>query len=303
MAQVNVVQTPAQRKAGIAVLEAAHPFQVEEFAEVSGQREIFRLLAVTPYGTWHSDAVIDHSVYMRSNPLRDVILAVEAAKENLGEYLYQVLGTYPFARLWMMQHLQINVSGNRAVPGWAWVRFKSDGAHVGKVALKDSFGLVDKDSAVATQQVAKPKRKVATVKPEVKKPPRKPKCPIHTQQMKFDTVRGVWTCETDGCKQIALPKRDRIEGQLLLGKGKVGVRLVYPDKNEPPRLILISDDNVALDITDIVHQPVQELIDLQGVDELIEDAIERGVPEVTTKTKFKFEVRAAATVMGVEHAP
>ena len=282
----------------MAIAEVASPFEFSIFVmDGLDQKMVIRLFLDAGKYRTSSDATIDESVFLRNNYVTDVLGAVEAAKESLHEFIHADVGPYPFARIWMMNHLNINTKKVQ-IPGWAWKAFREHPDHQGKIASSTTYELVDKGSnKMAPKTVT---RKITTVKPEIKKPPKKPKCPLHHVEMKFDPLRGAWWCETDGCKQIALPKRERIEGQLLLGKGKIQMRIAYPDKGEDPRLILISDDNVALDITELCTDPVQEMMEVEGIDDLLADA--HGVPEIAFK-RFVATIKSSGLVMGVENAP
>jgi hypothetical protein len=284
----------------VAIAQVAHPFEFTVSVEPDKSITIIRLFFDCGTKSWHVDAKVADSVFLRADALNDILDSVQAAKEQMHEHLFAELGPYPYARAWMMRHLHIDVSNNSPIPGWAWKRFRENPLHEDKVASKGTFELLDKDSVMPPTTTAK--RKVKVIKPEAKKPVKKPKCPIHHQEMKFEAVRGAWECLTEGCKQIALPKRERIEGTLLLGKGKISLRIVYPDKNEPPRLVFISDDNIALDVTDLLSVPLQETIEDCSIDTVIASGQRNAVNEVPFK-KIGVTISGSGYVMGVEHAP
>lgn len=98
----------------------------------------------------------------------------------------------------------------------------------------------------------------------VKKTPKIPECPVHDAPLVFEAERGLWHCEQlkDGkkCKVTARPKQEGRDGRLVLGRGKLDLQMVLPeDINGEPRFVLVSSDNVALDITDIVLDGFQDM--------------------------------------------
>lgn len=118
------------------------------------------------------------------------------------------------------------------------------------------------------EEVPAPKRVVVKKKltapdtnPAKRVQPRKPKCPVHTViDMKFNAVRGVWQCSQDGCKMIARPSNESDTDQITLGKGQLHVRVFIDPKNVEstlPTVVLMSDNNVALDITEYVQRVMQ----------------------------------------------
>lgn len=81
---------------------------------------------------------------------------------------------------------------------------------------------------------------------------KRPKCPVHKNEMVFDAVINKFVCNTEGCTMKASPKRSAENNDLIVGKGAVTARYIcQPDGNDA--LVLISDDNVALDITNMVN--------------------------------------------------
>ncbi len=80
---------------------------------------------------------------------------------------------------------------------------------------------------------------------------KKPHCPIDKVEMHFDPAAQKFYCPEPTCHQVARPRRDSDDKQVVLGRGQLQVRFVI-QPNKKPRVILISDDNVALDITSAI---------------------------------------------------
>jgi hypothetical protein len=236
-----------------------------------------------------------------------VVNKVLEGATSLQEFLVPKLGPYPYARFWMMNHLNNTgpLLASNEIPGWCWVKFRN--AHPNKKCLKDEWGVADtktKGANMPPRTVSRPQRKATTVRPQppAGKAPKKPKCPIHADlEMKFSVIRNVWECPNEFCAQIAIPKRERVEGNVLIGKGEVSLRLVYPEKGEDLHVVLITDDNVAIDITEYVD--VDEIEEKYAIDEKVESALSDGVPEATVQ-RIRFSASFKnATIMGVENAP
>lgn len=89
-----------------------------------------------------------------------------------------------------------------------------------------------------------------------KTPVRKPRCNNRDHddapEMVFDPEDGVWKCPEPGCKTIARPKSDSPVGQVQLGKGRLDLRVLFVEPGKKPSVLLVSDNNIALDITDYI---------------------------------------------------
>lgn len=101
-----------------------------------------------------------------------------------------------------------------------------------------------------------------TASPQFKRKPGIPKCPVHQEDMKYNSERGLWHCvEAPACKLIHRPSLDRRlqPDQFMLGKGKVRLLLHLPcASNEyQGRAFLFSADQVGLDVT--------EYLDMDGL--------------------------------------
>lgn len=111
------------------------------------------------------------------------------------------------------------------------------------------------------KRVVKKKITRAPIKGFDPKKVRTPECNVHHAPMKFDSVEQKWCCTIEGCRVVARPKRDADDKTVLLGKGEVQLRLIAQDGNLS--VVLISDDNIALDITKLVN--TQQIIDVFDV--------------------------------------
>lgn len=126
--------------------------------------------------------------------------------------------------------------------------------------------LVHRDGSVTNRKgdeiMAKPARRVV-VQHGVRKPgkvsgpiARKPKCKFHKIEMTFDPLEEKWRCTAVGCDITARPKRT--DGEVIMGKGRVSLRVVMTGKDV--QYILMSDDSVALNITDLMSTHVRRKV-------------------------------------------
>lgn len=283
-----------------AIQDYCSPFFVQQFTLEHRQETVIRVIAQTRNATkeWHSDAIVSHQHLAQvSDVVQDITQKVEVAKSSLEEHLTEVLGEYPYARFWMMHHLNaVDVIGNKPIPGWCWSQFKK--AHPTAKASRYTWGLVEEDEEMPLKTGKRPRTvKRPPVKPITAK---KPKCPIHSVEMAFNTIRNVWECKEEGCKQIAMPKRERVEGTVLLGKGKIELRVVFPGGGESARVVLMSDDSVALDITEYAN--VSNLFRTSDISNKVDAAVDDGLSEFTIRNPIVEINFPHLTVMGVENA-
>lgn len=143
-----------------------------------------------------------------------------------------------------------------------------------KHALVDRLIPIDDEGAKLMADVTKKKRVVTrNTKPPIDPSKvKKPLCPQHATAMEYDPVRGKWKCKVAGCKLVALPERDADDKSVVLGKGEITLRVVMA-KGEPT-VLLISDDNVALNITKFVD--VEEIVNQWDLGTVAEAAAEEG---------------------------
>lgn len=128
---------------------------------------------------------------------------------------------------------------------------------------------------------------------------KKPFCPIHKEtQMEYDQVRGKWVCKVDSCNQVATPKAAPEDNAVTFGKGKVQMRLMYTDDGNP-HVILIADNNVALEVTDMFD--ISEIEDAFGVKETIELANSNARKEFHIPTAQQVAFRSSLYVMGTDN--
>lgn len=136
-------------------------------------------------------------------------------------------------------------------------------------------------------------KKVVTVK-GAGKPVKKPLCAVHKTEMRFDPGDQKWRCMEDNCNLVARPKRDAEDKSVLIGKGSVSLRIVHDGVST--RALLISDDNIALDITAYVNPAqVQTQFDL-GKQALA--ASRNGKDTFTIPTEHPFTIKVKAAMIG-----
>lgn len=116
----------------------------------------------------------------------------------------------------------------------------------------------ENNSGESTQNEVKTNVPVATVKgAHSKTPKRKPRCNSRDHddapEMEYDPEDGVWKCPEPGCKTIARPKSDSPVGTIQLGKGRLDLRVLFVEPGKKPSILLVADNNIALDITDYVE--------------------------------------------------
>jgi hypothetical protein len=123
--------------------------------------------------------------------------------------------------------------------------------------IRPGTASTETDSGESTQDEVKTNVPVATVKgAHSKMPKRKPRCNNRDHddapEMEYDTEDGVWKCPEPGCKTIARPKSDSPIGKVQLGKGRLDFRVLFQEPGKKPSIILIADNNIALDVTEYV---------------------------------------------------
>lgn len=111
--------------------------------------------------------------------------------------------------------------------------------------------IVDGESTKEEEKPNVPVKKV--VGAHSKTPIRKPRCKSRDHdeppEMVFVQEEGVWKCPEEGCTTIARPKSEAPVGQVVLGKGKLDLRVIFTDPGQKPSILLIADNNIALDVT------------------------------------------------------
>lgn len=127
---------------------------------------------------------------------------------------------------------------------------------------------------------------------------KKPLCPLHNAEMGFDKVRGKWKCQEAGCKMSAKPVRDEDDREVQLGKGSTQVRIVATA--DEIRVLLISDDNLALDITGLIAGGCKQFIYEAGLAELAEAAVANNRNDFVHTDVKDLELRVKIGVIGAD---
>lgn len=244
---------------------------------------------------------IDQGHLFQANfPNNMLAQVVKNLREGLEGNTMTGQGDYPDVRGWAKARLtNTSFSDDEPIPGWIWPRWSN--AHPGMKALKTG-GVVPTGSIKDPRTGAKsmtPKKKVVTTKGAVIRDPskvKKPKCPLHTDlAMKFDPLRSVWECVEPTCNIIAQPKQEKEQGRVTLGKGEVHLRIILQE-DVKPSIALISDDNIALDITNMVDW--EELKTSYELDEILEATKESGLDTISIPMSNSFQLTAKADVVG-----
>lgn len=168
---------------------------------------------------------------------------VEIAFNTLNIKAAQKFGNYPNIAAWAKKH-NIKFNGNilngNNIPGFVFPLWNKDNPNVKAIS---SGGLTDK----TTGEVMAPQKRSVKVQQGAipKRPVKAPECPKHETRMEFDATENIWECKEPECKIIFRPKADdRPPGTVLLGKGEITMKT-----DGKGSLILVSDDNVCLDIS------------------------------------------------------
>lgn len=222
------------------------------------------------------------------------------------------------------------------IPGWVWplVKQKStypeDGTVIAKSATRefDSADITDDGNDAITERArktarmlgrtskanihgahpemilegiemaktdTKEKRKVKVVKKAIDPNTiKKPNCKIHNTAMEFDPVTQKWRCTVEGCNLVARPKGDDTDREVRVGKGNIQCRLI---SNEGElTVVLISDDNVTLDITRFVD--IRKLIDEFDAVNIADAASTNGRETFSINDPKQLPIKMSLTVMG-----
>ncbi len=253
---------------------------VAEYGGVSHRTSVpdYMLLGLDTLGT-------ENAVRESATALRDV----------MRKTLYDEWGEYPEVAVWAAEHTHINHRKGQRIAGFIWPLWNRN--HPSKKALKTG-GIVTKGSEedVAAKTVKKVvvKRGAAS-----RNNVSKPTCPVHKSvDMSFNAIRQVWECKEMGCKLIARPKQEQAEGTVVLGKGNIEMRLVYTDPGVEPRVVLMSDNNVALDVTDFVD--MVQLTQRFDVDGKIRQAKQQGV-SITRVAANQVPLKMPLAILGLDN--
>jgi len=223
--------------------------------------------------------------------------AVSAVKKKLQEDLARECDE-PELRLWLAQNRNADFMNNETVP-----------ANLRKLYQAHLNPPPPRRKVVRSEvEVAGEKEGLVPVKSNrgvpVKEQKRKPHCPVHTDtSMEYDEEGGKWRCPSPGCKLVARPKQDTPVGKLVMGKGQLDLRVVYPDDGGEPSLVLIADNNVALDITSIVDmEKFREFNDYPSAAARAKRAGESATTVRNQYTSALLRINKPAKVLGCEYS-
>ena len=240
-------------------------------------------------------------------------------------------GNYPHIRLWADMNLQSSGKPklfgkpNTEIPGWVFGDWQSrtnrrydgltplPGMNIEGNSLPDNMVQNPDPNApkIPIHQLDPSKKKIpltdeevegimaATKKKRVVKttPPKidpskikSPLCPVHHEKMSFDPVKYKWKCSAPGCKITSRPVRDEDDKSVQIGKGETSLRIVATD--DEFAVLLVSDDNLALNITKLIPN-IKVFLDSIGAIDLARTAEDQGITSVNDRTPrpVQFELR------------
>ena len=238
----------------------------------------------------------------------------DSIESLIGSIPIEDIGAYPFARIWHDTHTyneKLLWHPERAVPGWVFPRAyqiypKDQSANIKRkqpAPVQQVSDNVSFDKMKEVLDVSTNTKKPAAKKRTVKRAPiqgfdpskvRAPNCPIHHTEMYFDHIEQKWRCNKAGCRQVARPARDDDDKTVVLGKGGLQLRLVAQEGKRS--VVLISDDNIALNITSMVD--VDEICDAFDVKNQAAAAVKTGKEVISIPTEHNVLLRAKLVVMG-----
>lgn len=256
---------------------AALPYEAVVYEEMSTYK-VRAVIIDLRYSPPRKMAVVISSEKAMNELNEDLIMkAVLAGKKRLQEKLAQECSD-PEIRLWAAENRDVDLMDNSPIPPRIRTAYeKSNGAERQEIATEVS--IMEDYGPVATPRPRKIIRKRAKlpVYPDItgddseekkvsvrtvvgaqsKETIRKPRCQnrVHDEplEMVYHAEEGIWRCSDPNCKMITRPKDGLSVGKVKLGRGRLDLRVVFKDSGEKPSAIfLVSDDNVALDITELV---------------------------------------------------
>lgn len=237
----------------------------------------------------------------------------------------RVTGKYPHIRLWM----DMNHSRDKSrffghpdidIPGYVFGRYKTmtNGRYDGLEPLKNTQQqiiadisspqqkqfvendkpLFDKEKLEEVMKEMATKKKIVKAKAPIDPSKvKRPECPKHQSEMEFDKVKQKWRCQELGCKMVARPARDEDDRSVHVGKGETSLRVVSTE--EETVVLLVSDDNVALNITPLLD--VKEFLNASGILELAETAQSVGKENFTDGIARPLNLMLRPGVIGAEN--
>jgi hypothetical protein len=288
--------------------------------------------------TFTAKTEISDEQVQRAESMSDYLnaLAEETVAELVASMPEDVVGRYPFTRLYHDLHLKGNnpvLFGypERRVGGWVHNRFRKqtmypkegtvsknvsmevqwtgtgepawpEGAEPQELEFNKEFIVEDRANQeelekALTEVKSSKKRRIVKSNPKPLIDPtkvKKPMCSKHDTRMQFDAVENKWVCPMPDCKLVKRPKRDEDDKHVILGKGNVEFRMVQ--QGDKTTVVLISDDNVALDITKFVD--LNKIISDYDIQLLAEEADKAGRFNFLIPTENEVGLSVKIVVMG-----
>lgn len=239
----------------------------------------------------------------------------------------ELIGKYPFTRIWAdinLQKQKCNLSWNPSeeVPGWvhnyyrkrAVLRqmFPKENYNGGRLYVSEELKQINipvPESNPEKEESLKAIRESIRVakntkgKKVVRRAPVKgldlskvkaPVCKDHDTEMIYDPVEMKWRCGIQGCNLVARPKRDSDDKTVIIGKGGIQLRLIFHEGER--HVMMISDDNVALNVTDFVD--IDSLMDRFDVETVAKEM--EGKSEFTISVERVVPMAMRLNVMGAD---
>jgi hypothetical protein len=230
-----------------------------------------------PGQRWDTERVFDlDSLYRRGHATVTVTdlfrkaldVLMDSTLGVMHKEIYEQYGEYPNVRIWALAHNVVNrnMRKNEPVPGYVFPKWNAKVAHKEWEANRNG-GLRRKDGSMAGVKKVKGA--------SGKKAPSKPKCPKHERTMDFHTEENLWRCNLPDCGIIFRPKVEHLPGHVLLGKGEITMKIVVSKggplgvQRDPQQIVLVSDDNVALDVTSIIREISTEMTAELGMNNMV----------------------------------
>ena len=234
-----------------------------------------------------------------------------------------ITGDYPHIRLWADINHHHNPTGrlfgnpDTPIEGWVFGRYRAgtngrydnldpltnvniEGTSIDegkRVPTVPKIETISDEEAEGLMAATKKKRVVKTSPPKIDPSKIKsPMCPVHHEKMTFDPVKYKWKCNAPGCKLTSRPVRDEDDKSVQIGKGETSLRIVAtPDDFA---VLLVSDDNLALNITNMLPN-IKVFLDSLGAIDLARTAEDQGVLTAHDQTPRNIQFETRFAIIGI----